>query len=102
MATGAVLTLSMPNPGCGAPWPGSVSPLPGENERRGAAEVLRWSSSSMRLPLCRQQGRQCPCTPASSPRPPGSFLHSNRQDDILLEFSLKWQSRDPIINSALK
>lgn len=37
--------------GCGAPWPGSAAPLPGEREKRGASEVLRWSSFSIRLPV---------------------------------------------------
>ncbi|KAK2856849.1 hypothetical protein Q5P01_005584 [Channa striata] len=87
-APGAVLTSSMPSPGCGAPWPASDALLPGESERRGAAEVLRWSGSSVGLRLRSQQGSRCPCAPASPPRPPGAFLYSNGQEEFLLEFSL--------------
>lgn len=56
--------------GCGAPWPGSVALLPREREQSGAAEVLRWSGSSIGLSLRSNQGGQSPCPPASSPARP--------------------------------
>lgn len=87
--------------GCGAPWLGSAAPLPGEREQSGASEVLRWSRSSIGLPLRLNQGRESPCPSASSPARPGRS--SSPTDRKSLHWSFiknNWQSSKSIICSA--
>lgn len=72
--------------GCGAPWPGSAAPLPGEREQRGAAEVLRWSGRSVALASARTSRRAEPLSSGVSPRPPGLIPLSRRQEEFTLEF----------------